>query len=74
MRPMQINITYLEVPFNEKDEAKALGAWWDPEVKKWFVPRGKTPETFARWLPSDTQSEIPSRAGDDVQKAKKSYG
>jgi hypothetical protein len=28
---------YLNVPFAEKDEAKALGAWWDAGKKKWYV-------------------------------------
>ncbi len=26
------------VPFSEKDEAKSLGARWDPEIKLWFDP------------------------------------
>jgi hypothetical protein len=41
----------LEVPFKEKDEAKRLGAWWDPDLKKWFVPQGKDPRPFIRWFP-----------------------
>lgn len=28
---------YLAVPYEEKDEAKKLGAKWDPKRKKWFV-------------------------------------
>ena len=27
----------LNVPFEEKDEAKKLGAIWDPEIKKWIA-------------------------------------
>jgi hypothetical protein len=27
----------LRVPYSEKDEAKALGARWDPSIKKWYV-------------------------------------
>ena len=30
--------SYLEVPFEEKDEAKELGAKWDPEIRKWYAP------------------------------------
>jgi hypothetical protein len=41
----------LDVPFSEKDEAKGLGAWWDPDLKKWFVPRGRDPEPFRKWIP-----------------------
>lgn len=32
---------YLEVPFKEKDEAKRLGARWDPNMKKWYVCRNR---------------------------------
>lgn len=28
---------YLNVPFREKEEAKKMGARWDPERKKWYV-------------------------------------
>jgi hypothetical protein len=27
----------LRVPYSEKDEAKALGARWDPSMKKWYT-------------------------------------
>ena len=41
--------TYLNVPFAQKDAAKALGARWDPAVKKWYVPADKALEAFAQW-------------------------
>jgi len=41
--------TYLNVPFAQKDEAKALGARWDAVPKKWFVPADKDITLFARW-------------------------
>ena len=31
---------YLQVPYVEKDEAKALGARWDPQRRLWYVPAG----------------------------------
>ncbi len=40
---------YLNVPFAQKDEAKALGARWDAVPKKWFVPADKDIALFARW-------------------------
>ena len=43
----------LDVPFAEKDEAKALGARWDPACKTWYVPAGLDPDAFERWLPAD---------------------
>jgi hypothetical protein len=41
--------TYLNVPFAQKDEAKAIGARWDAVEKKWFVPSDKDITLFARW-------------------------
>ena len=31
------NNIYLEVPFDEKDECKNMGAWWNSKKKKWFI-------------------------------------
>jgi len=39
---------YLEVPFEEKDEAKKLGAKWDPVNKKWYAPNTET-LLFEKW-------------------------
>lgn len=41
---------FLKVPYAEKDEAKALGARWNPTRKCWYVPDGKDAEPFARWV------------------------
>lgn len=45
------NRLYLNVPIDEKDQAKALGARWDGDKKCWWV----TPDTYAggitRWSP-----------------------
>jgi hypothetical protein len=53
----------LKVPYAEKDEAKALGARWNPTRKSWYVPEGKDLEPFARWLPggADTAAEPSAR-------------
>ncbi len=40
---------YLNVPFAEKDAAKALGARWDADNKKWYVPSNKDVTLFAQW-------------------------
>jgi exodeoxyribonuclease VII large subunit len=48
-RPMPV--TYLQVPFRDKDSAKALGARWDPARRQWYVPDGREPAPFAAWLP-----------------------
>jgi hypothetical protein len=41
----------LRVPFEQKDEAKRLGARWDAAAKVWYVPAGKDVAPFRRWLP-----------------------
>lgn len=45
-------IVYLNVPFAEKDEAKASGARWDSSNKKWYY-KGNTRYLykFKKWLP-----------------------
>lgn len=43
--------TDLKVPFEEKDQAKGLGARWDPARKVWFVPDGVDTGPFSKWLP-----------------------
>ena len=54
--------TYLDVPFMQKEEAKALGARWDAGQKKWYAPEGKELTLFQAWLPRElTPSEsLPS--------------
>lgn len=39
---------FIEVPYSEKDEAKQLGALWEPTCKKWYVPVGLNRNLF-RW-------------------------
>lgn len=40
---------YLNVPYAEKDAAKALGARWDAANKSWYIPPGKDPALFGQW-------------------------
>jgi hypothetical protein len=41
---------YLQVPFAERETVKALGAKWDNEAKKWYVPMNADPKPFNKWL------------------------
>ncbi|MCF7986977.1 MAG: DUF5710 domain-containing protein [Methylovulum sp.] len=41
--------TYINVPYAEKDDAKALGAKWDATQKKWYVPEDKDRTLFGKW-------------------------
>ncbi len=50
--PSKDNIqTYLDVPFEDKDEVKALGAWFDMTKKAWYVPKNGDVSKFTKWLP-----------------------
>ena len=44
--------TYLAVPYEEKDDAKQLGAKWDRGTKAWYVPAGVDVEAFSAWMPA----------------------
>jgi hypothetical protein len=43
--------TDLEVPFQDKDRAKQLGAKWDRGRKTWFVEDLEDLSVFLRWMP-----------------------
>lgn len=42
---------YLRVGKADKDTVKSLGAWWDEQARRWYVPRHVNPSVFAQWLP-----------------------
>ena len=48
----------LNVPYEEKEEAKALGARWNPEYKKWSVFLGKDYYKFDKWIPKNSGNII----------------
>ena len=43
-------LTFLNVPYREKNEAKALGAKWDRQEQAWYVQAGADLTAFARWV------------------------
>jgi len=57
---------YLKVPFREKDAAKSLGARWDPEASKWYVPAGADLAPFSKWLPFDAAASSLAPAGSNT--------
>jgi hypothetical protein len=40
----------LNVPFQEKDQAKSLGARWDPHLKTWYIDSDKDLKLFTKWM------------------------
>ena len=52
--------TFIDVPYKEKEEVKALGARWDRQEQSWYVPAGKDAAPFAKWMKMEAAG--PSRA------------
>ncbi|MDR6936008.1 DUF5710 domain-containing protein [Luteibacter sp. 3190] len=50
----------LVVPFDQKDQAKALGARWDPQQRVWFVPNGVPYEPLSQWMPTAPDWDVRS--------------
>jgi Domain of unknown function (DUF5710) len=45
---------YFRIPFDDKDDAKALGARFDGSMKKWYAPDEGVKEAMAvRWQPEN---------------------
>lgn len=65
---------YINVPFREKDEAKALGAKWDRKEQSWYVPPSVEVAAFAKWDKPVTpemeakRSQVNSKPAQDQQK------
>ncbi len=58
--------TNLQVPFAEKDDAKQLGARWDPKGRLWYVKDVTDLAPFAQWL---TTSEQKSKSTSEAKPA-----
>lgn len=47
---------YLDVPYEERSMARLLGARWDARIGSWYVPDGRDPAPFRRWIPPEPES------------------
>ena len=68
--PMTSTKTYLNVPYVEKDAAKALGAKWDAAKKKWYAPGTADIALFTKWATESANrdsSSIQSSVKDQTQ-------
>jgi phage/plasmid primase-like uncharacterized protein/antirestriction protein ArdC len=52
--------TVLQVPYSEKDRAKAAGARWDREQKVWTAEAGTDLSKLAQWLPENEPEPSPN--------------
>lgn len=59
--------TYLAVTYAEKEDAKQLGAKWDPDQKEWYIEEDMDREPFAKWLAPYTILAVPFADKDEVK-------
>ena len=57
-RDPALSRVYINVPYSEKDEAKALGAKWDKKEKSWFVESGIDQKPFQKWLEPARETQL----------------
>lgn len=50
------DMVYIKVPFDEKDEAKGLGARWDSTKKSWYCNK-KDIDKFSKWINDNSDYE-----------------
>jgi putative DNA primase/helicase len=49
---------YLFVPYEERNQAYDLGAWYDGDKKAWYVPLGEDAAPFSKWTsPAQIKSD-----------------
>lgn len=46
----------LDVPYAEKNSVKALGAKWNPEIKRWYVKNRSEYYKFLKWILNKTNT------------------
>jgi antirestriction protein ArdC/phage/plasmid primase-like uncharacterized protein len=53
-------VTFLQVPYKEKNQAKVAGAKWDRDAKLWKAPVGADLSKLAKWLPDQESTPAPA--------------
>lgn len=48
---------YLQCPYDDKDDCKSLGGWWDNDARKWYVPNDVDRNMFKQWWPKNAGSK-----------------
>ena len=59
------NRFYLDCPYADKDECKELGAYWDIDRRKWYVPEGADRDDFRKWWPGENAEYCEPSSNDD---------
>jgi len=69
-------VIYLQVVYAQRAAVKALGARWDAQARKWFVPEGRDLAPFDAWLPAEQRSSgldvsVPEPSGHAIQERRR---
>lgn len=59
--------TFIDVPFKQKDEVKALGAKWDRQEKSWYVPANIDSVAFAQWSQRAVVTDLDTKKTEQTQ-------
>ncbi|MGI2002094.1 zincin-like metallopeptidase domain-containing protein [Shewanella frigidimarina] len=51
------NKIFIAVPYDEKEQAKAIGAKWSKPNSSWYVERDIDKSTYQKWLPENRKTE-----------------
>ncbi|WP_347990332.1 strawberry notch-like NTP hydrolase domain-containing protein [Methylomonas sp. AM2-LC] len=62
---------YINVPFKDKDEAKALGAAWDGAKRSWYVPPNVDQAPFSKW--ANPQPILAAKKSDEPTSQERQY-
>lgn len=68
------NKIYLDVPYAEKEQAKAAGAKWDRGEKVWYVQGNYNEDAISKWLPKVNEStQVLDTTDDDYNQTALEY-
>ena len=59
---------YLDCPYEDKDECKSLGGYFDLDVKKWYVPDNVDKDAFSKWFPGQNEDYVEPKVVDEEDK------
>lgn len=55
---MADNRFYLNCPYNDKEDCKAIEGRWDNDARKWYVPNDVDRNLFKEWWPSNSNKHL----------------
>ncbi len=70
LRAAAASRVYLNVPFAEKEKAKAAGAKWDADKKKWYAPTPEAAQKLAKWSATPAPAPAASSSGGTLAELK----